>query len=143
MHVYFTVSTAAIAAIDILERDGPRLMSTLHTNAQRFRKAASSIPGLTVIGREESSISPIIHLQLTPVPAKESWAQGDLYLQQVVEECMDSHAVLLNVSKYSSLEHSRSPPSIRVALSAAHSEKDIDKAVAALKAVCKGRKFSS
>lgn len=132
------LASAAVAALDVLEgAAGRERMRQLHDAARAFRAAAAAIPGLRVVGGEESGASPLVHLRLDPPPASPAdYDAGDLLLQRVVQDCLDSARVLFCVAKYSPLEQQREPPSIRVAVSAAHSPADIARAVAALTASC-------
>jgi serine palmitoyltransferase len=145
------LASAAIAALDVLEKQGPVLMSRLHSNAQLFRRLASTIPGLYVVGStgndDDNSndddtapnqcFSPLIHLRLHPDPPREAYDDGDMVLQKIVQYCLSDQGVLFTVSKYSKLEDtSRPPPSIRVAVTASHQEGDVKRAVKALTKGC-------
>ena len=55
----------------------------------------------------------------------------------MVEDALTREGLLLAVAKYSSLEARRPPPSLRVAVSAAHSPRQLRAAVAKLKASCR------
>ncbi|KAG7666519.1 hypothetical protein KSW81_008400 [Nannochloris sp. 'desiccata'] len=126
------------AALAIIASEGGERSKKARSNAQRFRSGAADakINGLHVVGGAESATSPLVHLRLDPTPATHAdYPAGDLLLQQLVEDCLDKEGVLFAVSKYSHLEAAyRPPPSVRVALSAAHTSQDVDKAVAALAA---------
>jgi hypothetical protein len=80
------LGAGAIAALDHLEAEGPRLMAELRRNAAHFRRlAAASLPGLQVVGgagaggeegagaggEEAQAVSPVIHLALDPSPPRE------------------------------------------------------------------------
>ena len=71
-----------------------------------------------------------------PLPLLQ-YAAGDERLQRVVDDCLAREGVLLALSRYSSLERQRPPPSIRVAVTAQHTPAELQRAVAALKASCK------
>lgn len=133
------LASAATAALDIMERDGPERMEKVRVLAARFRRsAAAKVPGLHVVGGAESAASPLVHLQLEHELPRELWHRGDFALQKVVEECLARDKVMFTVAKYSQLEdQTRPPPSIRVVISAAHADSDIDKAVSALASSCK------
>lgn len=133
------LATAAIATLDHLESSGGELMAAVQRNATLFRKAAAALPGLCVVGgsQGEAAISPVVHLALDPAPPREKFAEGDALLQRLVDDCLTREEVLFSVSKYSCLERSRPQPSIRVAVTAAHTAKEIEAAVAALKACCR------
>ncbi|KAL4530227.1 hypothetical protein Ndes2437B_g03737 [Nannochloris sp. 'desiccata'] len=132
------LASAGTAALAIIASEGGERSKKARSNAQRFRSGAADakINGLHVVGGAESATSPLVHLRLDPTPATHAdYPAGDLLLQQLVEDCLDKEGVLFAVSKYSHLEAAyRPPPSVRVALSAAHTSQDVDKAVAALAA---------
>ncbi|KAL4513239.1 hypothetical protein Ndes2437A_g09145 [Nannochloris sp. 'desiccata'] len=133
-----TIGGFCTAALAIIASEGGERSKKARSNAQRFRSGAADakINGLHVVGGAESATSPLVHLRLDPTPATHAdYPAGDLLLQQLVEDCLDKEGVLFAVSKYSHLEAAyRPPPSVRVALSAAHTSQDVDKAVAALAA---------
>lgn len=131
------LATAGVCALDHLEAEGPDLMAALRRNAATFRRLAADIPGLAVVGGEEAQVSPLVHLALHPKPAPEEYDAGDARLQRVVDECLGREGVLVARARYSKLERVRPQPSIRVAVTAQHTEADLQKAVAALKSACK------
>jgi len=134
------LASAASAAIDILEREGARRQKKVQANASRFRRSAStSLEGfLRVVGDADSEVSPLVHLQLHRSLPRDQWDDGDLALQRIVEDCLSKEGILFTVAKYSSLDDKLRPsPSLRVAISSAHDESDIEKAVEALAASCK------
>jgi serine palmitoyltransferase len=132
------LASAALAALDVIESpEGAARRERVRAAARQFRAAAAAaLPGLRVVGGVESADSPLVHLQLDPPPPPEAYDAGDLALQRVVGDCLAAEGVLCCVAKYSPLERARPPPSIRVALSAAHLPGDVERAVAALKASC-------
>jgi serine palmitoyltransferase len=129
------LATAGIAALDILDQRGPQLAKTVRDNARFFRRLVADIPGLLVVGGE--SESPLVHLSLDPIPAKESFDAGDLLLHRVATDCLEREGVMYAASKYTSLEISRPAPSLRVAVSAAHSKGDLMEAAEALRRSCR------
>ena len=135
------LASAGTAALGILANEGAERAEKVRSNAQRFRSgvAAAKITGLKLVGGAESVASPLVHLRLEPAPVNSTdYPAGDLLLQRLVEDCLSRENVLLTVSKYSNLEASyRPPPSVRIALSAAHTFEDIDKAVAAIRSSAK------
>lgn len=76
------------------------------------------------------------YLFCPPTKKQLQYDAGDLHLQHIVQDCLQA-GVMFSVAKYSMLEKNRPPPSIRVAVSAAHTSADIDKAIALLKMSCK------
>jgi serine palmitoyltransferase len=135
------LASAGTAALAIISSEGGERSKKARSNAQRFRSAvtAARIPGLKLVGGPESAASPLVHLRLDPAPTdRADYPVGDFLLQQLVEDCLNKEGVLFTVSKYSNLEAAyRPPPSVRIALSAAHTTHDVDKAVAALGASAK------
>lgn len=131
------LATAAIAALDVIESNGPALLTQLHFNARLFRTMASKIPGLKVVGGRDDDVSPLVHLRLSQSTGGDV-EHGDALLQRVVEHCWKKESVLFTVSKYSHLEKAnRPPPSIRVAVTCLHTEADLKKAVQALSGACR------
>lgn len=143
------LATGAITALDQLQsEEGPKLMADLRANAAHFRRTAvAQLAGLLrVVGARQGAgaaeaqadeESPVIHLVLDPSPPRQKYLEGDLLLQRVVDDCLAREGVLFAAAKYSSLERSRPQPSIRVAVSADHTTKQVEQAVAALRASCK------
>lgn len=137
------LATAGIAALDILESQGSKLLPRLAENAAAFRQLAAEIPQLEVVGGKAAARSPVVHLRLAPAAAASAgvagpadWPTGDALLQRVADDCLQRQDVLVATAKYSKLERGRLPPSLRVAVSAAHSAKDLEAAAAALAASC-------
>lgn len=145
------LASAAVAALDIIEKDGKeRMMKVQQLAAQcreRLRASLAALPSsdtsnsdeyfkhLRVMGDIESDLSPLIHVQAHPLPPQKTlWDEGDGLLYSITRECLQRDNVLFEVSKYSAaLEgEKRPPPSIRVAISAAHTPSDIEKAVSSL-----------
>ena len=133
------LASAGTAALKILTEQGDELARKVRSNAEYFRSAASKIPGFIVVGGSESCSSPLVHLRIDPFPTNRAdYPAGDMALQRVVDHCLEKEGVLFTVSKYSMLEAAtRPPPSVRVAVSAAHDPQDIDRAVSALAASVK------
>ncbi|PRW20998.1 long chain base biosynthesis 1-like [Chlorella sorokiniana] len=131
------LATAGICALDVLESRGSELIPRVQENARKFRKLAAAIPQLAVVGGEADEVSPLVHLQLHPTPPPEQYAAGDEKLQALIDDCLAREGVLLALARYSKLERARPPPSLRVAITAAHTHADLQKAVAAIKASAK------
>ena len=88
--------------------------------------------------RCEALTTPLLMLLLHCTPVLPQYAEGDAQLQRVVQECLAREGVLLALARYSGLEERRRPPpSIRVSVTVQHSQGDLQKAVAALRAACK------
>lgn len=123
------LAASGIEAIKILENN-PSTLSTLRENTKLFRKLASEIPGLAVVGNEDS---PIIVVRLKN--RLENRDKEEDLLQAIVDKCLDQ-GVLFSRAKYV-LEEEINPPlaNIRVTVSSAHSEEQITNAVNVLKNV--------
>jgi len=121
-------STASIHGLRTITKR-PDLISTLHRNSARFRTGLQNIAGIEVKG---DSISPLVHIHLAREKSRGYERDLDL-LENVAEELM-GQGVVVQVSQYLATEKRPPNPSLKVFLSAAHAEKDLDSAVALLRA---------
>ena len=87
-----------------------------------------------VHGREEDRSSPLIHVQLAQ-PPEETW-EGKAHLQKIVEDAFDSQGVMFTVHRLSDLDRAyvHTPASIVVAVTAKHTDEDLQRAADALQA---------
>ncbi|EIE21834.1 PLP-dependent transferase, partial [Coccomyxa subellipsoidea C-169] len=133
------LATAAIGALDTLETAAPRLLPALAANARLLRSRLADTPGVDVVGMPRDAPSPVTHVRLTQQP--EAPDQAEALLQRVVDSALKRGGVLFTVHRVSPLDRIRAAPSIRVVVTAVHTEKDVLKAVTALatavKEVCK------
>ncbi|BDA47055.1 Serine palmitoyltransferase 1 [Coccomyxa sp. Obi] len=129
------LATAAIGALDVLESDAPRLLPALASNARLLHSRLADIPGVEVEGTARDAVSPVAHVRLAEQPDAPDQAQ--VLLQRVVDAALKRGGVLFTVHRVSPLDRVRPPPSIRVVVTAMHTEKDVLKAVAALAAAVK------
>ncbi|KAK9918935.1 hypothetical protein WJX75_008173 [Coccomyxa subellipsoidea] len=133
------LATAAIGALDTLETGAPQLLPALAANARLLRSRLADTPGVEVVGAARDAPSPVVHVRLAEQP--EAPEAAEELLQQVVDAALKRGGVLFTVHRVSPLDRVRSAPSIRVVVTAVHTEKDVLKAVAALAAavreVCK------
>lgn len=86
-------------------------------------------------GSATLSCSPLIK-PTSPSPLLQ-FSEGDAQLQRLVDDCLAREGVLFAAAKYSALERSRPAPSIRVTVTAEHTPKQLEAAVAALRAACR------
>ncbi|GAQ82536.1 Long-Chain Base 1 [Klebsormidium nitens] len=123
------LAATTISSIDYLEshRD---LLSKLQRNIGILRNGLASIPGLFLEG---DPISPVMHLQLATPAASDDEEREKL--QAIVARALDKASLLLTTTKHSAIERRRFRPSIRIAVSAGHEEKELVNAVAQLKKV--------
>jgi 7-keto-8-aminopelargonate synthetase-like enzyme len=124
------LASGAIAALRVLGDSGAR-RAALARNAAALRAGIAALPGVAPLVGEPCC--PLLHLRLAPAPRRDADAEAAL-LARVCDRTLAASGVLLATAKYSVLERRRPPPSIRLAVSAAHSDADIAAALAALRA---------
>mmetsp|Transcript_5160 Transcript_5160/g.12599 ORF Transcript_5160/g.12599 Transcript_5160/m.12599 type:complete len:493 (+) Transcript_5160:89-1567(+) len=129
------LATAALRALDVIEDDGAARISAVQANAERLRALlAANLKGLKVVSSNAvSCASPLIHLRLSEPPL--AMEVGAHLLDKIVEHCLEG-GVLLSVNTVSRLDASKPAPSIRVAVTAEHTEEDLAKIVDALVSAC-------
>ena len=86
-----------------------------------------------VHGQTTDDVSPVIHVQLAH-PPDDIW-HGKAVLQHVVDDAFDNEGVLFTVHRLSDLDKActKTPASICIAVTAQHSEADMQKAADALR----------
>jgi serine palmitoyltransferase len=122
---------AASKAIEIAERSGESRMSKLAENVAIARNAVKGIHGFVLVADERS---PLIHLKLAQ--ARDKRTEEDAILQKICDACIDAEVpVALAKAKYvPSVDKTAPRPSLKIYISAAHSEEQILKGLATLKA---------
>ncbi|KAA6414371.1 MAG: serine palmitoyltransferase 1, partial [Trebouxia sp. A1-2] len=135
------LATGAICALQRMQEQ-PELVLRVAQNARRMRELLHHIAGLSVHGGPNDDVSPLIHVQLEQ-PLETIW-QGKALLQQVVNDAYQKEGVLFTVHRLSDLDkaYSKTPASICVAVTAQHSQADMQKAADALQKAC-SRCFSA
>lgn len=128
------LATAAIGALDTLDGHHGELLPTLARIAGTARALLSDVPGLKLVGGSSSS-SPLIHLQLANPP--NSLIEGDALMHQMAEDCLKKEGVLITAAKYSPLDLHRPPSSLKVCVSVAHTDKELQRIAAAVTASAK------
>ena len=135
------LACAAIASLDILEAEGPRLVATLARKAGHLRKLLREALERPAGGRgllrvhhakEDDALSPVVHLQL--VDDERSEVAGVGKLQELVDGAL-KEGVFLTVAKYTLLDRFEGRPSIKIALNVEHTEAQMAGAVAVIKKV--------
>jgi len=123
------LAASDIASLEELESH-PEYITKLRQNASLLWDELKSVKQLNAVG--ESSLSPVVHLQLASPAA--SFAAEEHLLQDIVDEAL-KQGILLTRAKYVVREEVHLPrPSIRVTVSQAHTPDQIRKAVAVIKA---------
>ena len=128
--------TAAIRALKEMDAH-PALGAALRKKAVSARKAlAGAHKALVVLGGAESAESPVIHLALQrSAAACARPAADEVADMQSLSECLlAEHGVLCGVPEFIPQDNARRKPSLRVLLSALHTDADLDKLVKAVTA---------
>ncbi|KAL0025965.1 hypothetical protein WJX77_008574 [Trebouxia sp. C0004] len=125
------LATGAICALQRMQEQ-PELVFRVAQNARRMRELLQHIAGLSVYGGPNDNVSPVIHVQLEQ-PLETIW-QGKALLQRVVDDAFENEGVLFTVHRLSDLDkaYSQTPASICIAITAQHSQADMQKAANAL-----------
>jgi len=114
------LATASQVALDVLDEE-PQLLEALQQNVQTFIKALPQ----TILKVTSSPLSPVVHLRLDSSGDR---FEDEKFLQQIVETALDND-VFLSRAKYVHPHEKFLPPaSIRIALSAAHTKKQLQTA---------------
>jgi serine palmitoyltransferase len=124
------ISTAAIEAVKRIEQQ-PQLVQTV---AKNTRLLVDSITNILpeCLRLDGSYLSPVLHIRYKGTSDQEIVSSQ---FDKVVEKMLNSHSVAIVSPKYSSREKNLPAPSIRLSVSAAHSEQDINKCVEVLSQV--------
>ncbi|KAL3620956.1 serine palmitoyltransferase component [Castilleja foliolosa] len=123
------LASVAITAIDVLE-ENPNLITKLKENVAILRKGLSDVQGLEIVSDPES---PIVYMRLkTPTGS----LKGDLQvLQDIADHLLNEHSIFVASTKRSTVDKCKLPAGIRLCVSAAHTETDLDKACESFKKV--------
>jgi len=117
------LAVAADQALSHMEQH-PESFSTLRARSAFMREILSGIPGIRVIGSEDSSnlASPIIHLELSS-PRED--ARGEL--ARICKAARVQSKVIVSLSEFSGLEWDVQSPSLRLTVTLKHSKDDLVK----------------
>ncbi|KAJ1913506.1 serine palmitoyltransferase component [Mycoemilia scoparia] len=125
------LSVASSDVIGILSKNPESLLAPLRRNTKLMHEQLSKISGINVEGHQES---PIIHVSISPTALTKrksngEWTRGDVEnaLQDLVDEALKNGVLLTRAQYVDDHEHLLPNPSIRICVSAQHSEKDIAK----------------
>lgn len=134
------LASAAINALEILERDKDVILPQLRKNISFFRSAvADNLKHASLTGDNDS---PLLHIRLDSVYGTRE--DEETFLQSVLEELLKD-GFLATRAKYVVSQEIHAPkPSIRICISANHQQKDLVRAAKSLqkafKTVAKTRK---
>ncbi|KAI3790288.1 hypothetical protein L2E82_03227 [Cichorium intybus] len=123
------LASAAITAIDVIEAN-PSLLTKLRDNIRTLFVKLSEIQGLKLAS---DVLSPIVFLVLKKSTGS---MKSDLQLlEDVADRVLKEHSIFVVPSRRSTLDKCKLPVGIRLFVSAAHTESDLQKAYEALKSV--------
>jgi len=122
------LTTASLTALDILE-ENPSLVDSLRKNSEYFVKEVSKIPGITVTSL---STSPVVHIRLTDTPTDR--LKAETLLQNISKEALNRGVFITRAKYVHSFEAFLPPPSLRVFISAVHTNQQLQEAVGAIRA---------
>lgn len=121
------LASAAISAIDVIQ-ENPQLITNLRDNSKILTTGLSDIQGLELAS---DVMSPLVFLKLKKSTGS---VKSDLQLLQDLADCvLKEHSVFVTTSKRSMVDKCKLPVGIRMYVSAAHTESDLEKACEALK----------
>ena len=122
------LAAGALEALRLLGQR-PELRTVLGQNAATLRAGLASVPGILPPAGE--SFCPVIHVRLADTSMAP--AAQEALLQRVCDRTLSKHRVMLVTAKYSNVDRLKPGPSIRIAVSAAHSQADMEAAARALR----------
>ncbi|KAJ0918301.1 putative serine C-palmitoyltransferase [Helianthus annuus] len=132
------LASAAIAAIDVIE-ENPQLITKLRNNSKLLSTAIFfmflqiRIVGNTRPGTCKRYMSPLVFLRLKKSTGS---VKSDLQLlEDLADRVVKEHSVFVTTSKRSFVDKCSLPVGIRIYVSAAHTESDLQKACESLKSV--------
>ena len=129
------LSQASTTSLRVIDKE-PQRVKRLQANAQRMRSKLAKLDalGLHLLGSsgdsdDLGSVSPLIHLRLDEL--------DDASRYQAIVGAVKSAGAIVSATSYTVLEVDPPPPSLRVSVCAAHTDKQIDDCVAAIEAALK------
>ncbi|KAJ0788598.1 putative serine C-palmitoyltransferase [Helianthus annuus] len=123
------LASAAIAAIDVIE-ENPQLITKLRNNSKLLSTGLLGIQGLELAN---DIMSPLVFLRLKKSTGS---VKSDLQLlEDLADRVVKEHSVFVTTSKRSFVDKCSLPVGIRIYVSAAHTESDLQKACESLKSV--------
>ena len=131
------LAVAARTALDRLAADGPSvLLPALARNARLLRALAADVPGLVVVGDSpDDATSPVLHVRLASPPADPADALDTV--KAIAADALAREGVFFCAAVPPPLDGAAAPPSLRLTVTAAHTENDVRRAAAALRAAAR------
>jgi serine palmitoyltransferase len=118
---------ASIAAFDIIDQN-QSLLTQLQKNVELMYKGLSSLQGVSVTSSPQISV---IHLRIAK-PSADRY-QNELLLQSIVDEALENDVLLTRAKYVHDKEEFLPEPSIRITVSAANTEKQLNQALKVIK----------
>lgn len=123
------LASAAIAAIDVID-ENPQLITKLRDNSKILATGLLGIQGLELAS---DIMSPLVFLRLKKSTGS---MNSDLHLlEDLADRVLKEHSVFVTTSKRSMVDKCNLPVGIRIYVSAAHTESDLQKVCESLKIV--------
>ncbi|KAI7749750.1 hypothetical protein M8C21_015605 [Ambrosia artemisiifolia] len=123
------LASAAIASIGVIE-ENPQLITKLRDNSKLLSTGLLGIKGLELAN---DIMSPLVFLRLKKSTGS---LKSDLQLlEDLADRVLKEHSVFVTTSKRSFVDKCNLPVGIRIYVSAAHTESDLQKACESLKSV--------
>ncbi|XP_035846551.1 long chain base biosynthesis protein 1b-like [Helianthus annuus] len=123
------LASAAVAAIDVIE-ENPQLITKLRDNSKLLSTGLLGIKGLELAN---DIMSPLVFLRLKNSTGS---LKSDLQvLEDLADRVLKEHSVFVTTSKRSFVDKCNLPVGIRIYVSAAHTESDLQKVCESLKSV--------
>jgi serine palmitoyltransferase len=122
------VSTAAITALAVMERE-PQRLRALAANAKALRDGLRQIPNVTFVGDD---CSPVVHLRLKKSAGSREY--DEVFWKIVAEKLLRESSIVVIVPKYIPGERKLPEPSLRISVMAAHKRAEIEQLLKKLRA---------
>jgi len=117
---------AGTKALQILENDAADRITVLRKNTTLARKLLADVQGFEVLGDEES---PMIHLRLAE---KRTIPEENVLLEEIVSKALEN-GVAITKAKYVDTKEPNMRPTLKIFVSQAHSEEQINTAMNTVK----------
>ena len=133
------LAVAAQAAIDKLDAE-PQRLERLQTNARLMRRELGGMKGARVLGNDDRC--PLIHLEVDHPRGENSDTFSPQQKLEQLERLVDvaiQEGVLIDVATFCSKDRSAEFSTLRVTVTAEHSDRDVRRCARVLRDVCSAR----